>query len=152
MAFDDGAVAEFFDQQIDADRRPEQFARIWTHTHPGTSANPSSVDEETFARVFGRSDWAIMAILARGGQTYARLQFHTGPGGSLRIPVTVDWSQPFEATDWPAWEQDYLQNVRQQEFCQGSWLTRLKEQSSIPELLDPLFDYDHQFFPEREIL
>ena len=29
-----------------------------------------------------RRDWAVMFILARGGQTYARLEFHVGPGGS----------------------------------------------------------------------
>ena len=48
VAFDDSAVAEFFDEQIDAGRRPEQFGRIWIHTHPGDSAQPSHVDEETF--------------------------------------------------------------------------------------------------------
>lgn len=151
VAFDDGAVAEFFDQQIDADHRPEQFARIWIHSHPGTSANPSSVDEETFARVFGRSDWAVMAILARGGQTYARLQFHTGPGGSLRIPITVDWSHSFDATDWPAWEQNYVQNVRQQERFDVPWPTSLKGSSSISDLLQPLFDFEHEDFPETEL-
>ena len=59
----------------------EQFGRIWVHTHPGNCPQPSSVDEETFARVFGRTDWAVMFILARGGQSYARLRFHVGPGG-----------------------------------------------------------------------
>lgn len=152
VAFHDDAVADFFDQQIDVDRRPEQFARIWVHTHPGTSARPSMVDEETFARVFGRSDWAIMAILARGGQTYARLQFHAGPGGSLRIPVHVDWSQPFEATDWPAWEQDYVQNVRQSDPRQSVWINELNQRSSISNLMGPLFDLEHQFFPESELL
>ncbi len=122
VAFDDEAVAEYFDRQIDAGLMPPSFARVWIHTHPGTSAEPSCVDEETFARLFGRSDWTVMAILARGGQTFARLQFHTGPGGSLRIPVDVDWSLPFEATDWPAWHQEYVQNVRPLEFHRRAWL------------------------------
>ena len=65
VAFDDAAVAEFFDQQVDRGLRPEQFARIWIHTHPGDCPLPSLVDEETFARVFGRSDWAVMFIRAR---------------------------------------------------------------------------------------
>jgi hypothetical protein len=29
VAFDDTAVAEFFDEQIDTGLRPEQFGRIW---------------------------------------------------------------------------------------------------------------------------
>jgi len=107
VAFEDDAVADFFDDQVMEGRRPEQFARLWCHTHPGDSATPSCTDEETFARVFGPSDWAVMFILAKGGQTYARLRFNTGPGGHLLIPVAVDYSQPFEASDHPAWEDEY---------------------------------------------
>jgi hypothetical protein len=139
VAFDDDDVAEYFDRQIDADRRPEQFARIWIHTHPGTSAEPSSVDEETFARVFGRSDWAVMAILARGGQSYARLQFHTGPGGSLRIPVAVDWSQPFGGTDWTTWKQEYADQVHCEGFQSHVWIDEMAAERGT---LDCLTDLD----------
>ncbi|MGB6919467.1 MAG: hypothetical protein WBF96_13240, partial [Phycisphaerae bacterium] len=45
VSFDDGAVADFFDSQVDAGRKPEQFGRIWLHTHPGDSPQPSVVDE-----------------------------------------------------------------------------------------------------------
>lgn len=55
VAFDDVAVADFFDVQVDLGRRPEQFGRIWIHTHPGNSAEPSSVDEATFTREIGRA-------------------------------------------------------------------------------------------------
>ena len=81
VCFDDQAVADFFDRQVDLGRRPEQFGRTWVHTHPGNSPQPSMTDEDTFARVFGRTDWAVMLILARQGQSYARLRFHVGPGG-----------------------------------------------------------------------
>ena len=63
-------------------------------------------DEETFARVFGRSDWAVMFILARGGQSYARLRFNVGPGGSLMLPVEVDYRRPFPASDQAAWSEE----------------------------------------------
>ena len=116
VAFEDEAVAEFFDQQIDQGRKPEQFARIWIHTHPGRSAMPSSVDEETFARVFGRSDWAVMAIVACGGQTFARLQFRAGPGGALRLPLEVDFRRSFAASDHEAWTNEYLAAVKPIEF------------------------------------
>ena len=42
VAFDDDAVADFFDQQIDRGRRPQQFLRIWIHSHPGDSAIPAA--------------------------------------------------------------------------------------------------------------
>jgi hypothetical protein len=112
VSFDDDSVADFFDRQVDAGRRPEQFARVWVHTHPGECPRPSGTDEETFARVFGRSEWAMMFILAAGGQTYSRLGFNVGPAGSLELPVSVDYSLPFGAADHEAWTQEYDSNVR----------------------------------------
>ncbi|MFO1045858.1 MAG: hypothetical protein U0941_29090 [Planctomycetaceae bacterium] len=84
---------------------------MWVHTHPGNCARPSAVDEETLSRVFGRSDWAVMAIVACGGATYARLQFQSGPGGSLRLPVEVSYDAPFTGTDHDAWTDEYLAAV-----------------------------------------
>ena len=111
MAFDDTAVAEFFEDQVDRGLKPEQFARLWIHTHPGNSAEPSFVDEGTFSRVFGRADWALMFILAQGGETYSRLRFNVGPGGSLRTGVDVDYCRPFTACDAGAWAQEYRDSV-----------------------------------------
>jgi proteasome lid subunit RPN8/RPN11 len=111
VAFDDDSVADFFDRQVDSGRRPSQFARIWVHSHPGDCPRPSTTDEETFARVFGGTDWAVMFILARQGQTYARLQFNVGPHGTLTIPVQVDYRQPFVGSDMDGWEQEYQANV-----------------------------------------
>lgn len=116
VAFDDESVADLFDELVDAGLRPEQFARVWIHTHPGECPEPSHVDEQTFSRCFGRTDWAVMFILARGGDTYGRLRFHVGPGGSIRLRSTIDWSAPFGATDAAAWEREYEQNVEDQEM------------------------------------
>jgi proteasome lid subunit RPN8/RPN11 len=111
IVFDDLAVADFFEAQVDRGRAPAQFARIWLHTHPGTSPLPSGTDEETFERVFGRCDWAVMFIIARGGRCYARLRFNTGPGGQLEIPVAVDYRLAFGPSAQEAWEAEYLANV-----------------------------------------
>lgn len=116
VAFDDASVADFFDEQVDRGLRPEQFARIWAHTHPGNWADPSTTDEETFRRVFGRTDWAVMFILARGGQTHARLRFHVGPGGEMNIPVRVDYSRPFSSSNQEGWRAEYLANVHEELF------------------------------------
>jgi hypothetical protein len=35
-----------------------------------------------------------------------------GPGGSTEIPVRVDYSQPFAATDHAAWEKECAANVQ----------------------------------------
>ncbi len=110
--FDDRSIAEFFDAQVDVGRKPEQFFRLFLHTHPGNSPQPSGTDEETFRRVFGRTDWAVMFILARGGQSYARLRYNVGPGADIELPVEVDFSRPFEASAWELWQEEYLANVQ----------------------------------------
>jgi hypothetical protein len=46
VAFDDESVADFFEDQVEAGLTPEQFARVWIHTHPGASAQPSLTDED----------------------------------------------------------------------------------------------------------
>jgi len=111
IAFDDEAVADFFEQQVEAGRRPDRFARIWLHTHPGDSPRPSTTDEETFERVFGHCDWAVMFVLAASGKTYARLRFNVGPGGSVQIPVEIDFDCEFGPSDREAWEAEYKANI-----------------------------------------
>ena len=64
VEFDDAAVADFFDEQVDEGLRPEQFGRIWIHTHPGDCPYPSGTDEDTFSRCFSSADWAVMFIIA----------------------------------------------------------------------------------------
>ena len=111
VAFDDGAVADLVDELVDQGIPPERFSRLWLHTHPGGCPLPSSTDEATFRRVFGRTDWAVMGIVARSDASYARLSFHTGPGGALKIPVRIDYGRPFDGADWEAWEQEYVDHV-----------------------------------------
>ena len=120
VAFSDDAVADFFNEQVDEGLQPDQFGRIWVHTHPGNSPQPSGTDEETFARVFGSCDWALMFILAQGGATYARLRFNAGPGGEICLPVEVDYRQPFPAADQAAWQAEYELCV-QAEHGRGFW-------------------------------
>ena len=109
--FDDDAVADFFEAQVDQGRRPEQFARLWIHTHPGDCPQPSGVDEATFERVFGQCDWSVMFIMAQNNSTYARMSFNIGPGGQVLLPSEVDFNRPFEGTRYEQWDQEYDINV-----------------------------------------
>lgn len=105
--FKDDAVAEFFENQVDEGRTPEQFGRVWIHTHPGSCPRPSGTDESTFKRAFGTPDWAIMFILAREGDTYARLQFNVGPATSKLLNVGIDYQREFPGTDQDRWMSEY---------------------------------------------
>ena len=111
IEFDDNAVADFFDTQAGAGRKPEQFGRLWIHSHPGQSPEPSVTDVQTFARVFGGCQWAVLFIVGRTGKTHARLRFNVGPGGEAVIPVEINFSRPFGASDHEAWEAEYRANI-----------------------------------------
>jgi len=127
VKFDDGAVADFFDSQVDLSRRPEQFARVWLHTHPADSPSPSAIDEETFQRVFNNCQWAVMFVLAQNSKTYARLSFNVGPGGQVLIPTEVDYSEDFGASNREIWDAEYAANVKTTD-----WLTTRSAQEASP--------------------
>ena len=67
-------------------------------------------------------------ILARYGRAYARLRFHVGPGGDVELPVTVDYSRPFPASDHPAWDKEYAACVQIEE-----WLPVVSRVSTLGE-------------------
>ena len=148
VAFDDNSVADFFDELVDRGRRPEQFARVWLHTHPGECPLPSMTDEETFARAFGSEDWAIMFILAREGQSFARLGFHVGPHAQLEIPVAVDYSRAFDACDHDAWEREYVECVHVQELTSSRQISPSHappfDETPADDWYDSWFDYTHE--------
>ena len=109
--FDDDAVADFFDKQVDAGRKPQEFARIWVHTHPGSSAMPSGTDEETFARCFGKANWAVMFILSQSGETYTRITMTEPARFTVRIQAEIDYTASFPGAASDQWEEEYQQNV-----------------------------------------
>ena len=127
-SFDDESVADLYEDMADAGVPASRFARVWLHTHPGSSVEPSPTDEATFSRVFGVCDWSVMAILGRTGRMSARMQFTTGPGASMALPTRVDWS------DWPsvadglaaqagAWRDEYAAKVRLPRVCETLFRT-----------------------------
>ena len=114
VAFDDESVSDFFENQVENGRQPDQFARVWIHTHPGGSADPSFTDEETFARVFGNTDWAVMFILACGGETYARMRVDA-ESTELLLETQIDFAVEFSESQFGAWESEYNGNVIEQQ-------------------------------------
>lgn len=116
VKFDDEAVANFFEDQVNLGRKPEQFARIWLHSHPGNSPEPSAIDEETFERVFGNCQWAVLFVVARDNKTYARLSFNVGPGGQMLIPTEIDYGKDFGPSDHDLWDAEYAANIKTIEF------------------------------------
>jgi hypothetical protein len=148
VSFDDESVADHFETCVEAGIPPARCGRVWIHTHPGRSPNPSTVDEETFDRVFSSCDWAVMAIVARGGASYCRLSFATGPGGSSEIPILVDWERlPEELLQREGkldelisgWMDEYGRNVHPEEFSQAQGMEK-RVSHPIPARSFGMFD------------
>lgn len=140
VKFDDEAVANFFEDQVDLGRKPEQFARIWLHSHPGSSPQPSIIDEETFERVFGGCQWAVMFVVAQNNKTYTKLSFNVGPGGQVLIPVGIDYSQDFGPTNQELWDTEYASNVKTSEWLSSR--TRKDDDSTRHDLNGYALPYD----------
>src|SRR6185295_1768088 len=156
--FLDNAVADHFDSHLEQGVQPVRCGRLWIHTHPGGSALPSSTDEETFVRGFGSCDWAVMMILARSGQTYARLAFNTGPMAQIEIPVRVDWSswpfyigheQPWLDAYCNQWQHEYDLNVDQLVLVPTPEAQPRSPNVPIAEL-EEIPWYDDPFYPVDE--
>jgi hypothetical protein len=111
VSFDDEGVSEFFEDQVELGRKPQEFGRIWIHTHPCNSATPSGTDETTFERCFGASDWSVMFILAEGGQKYCRLQTTVPVLQTTKLKSEVDWSTEYPAATQSDWLSEYETNV-----------------------------------------
>jgi proteasome lid subunit RPN8/RPN11 len=108
VEFDDDSIADFTDDMIDLGYKPNQFLRIWIHTHPGMKTSPSAMDEDTFKRAFGNCDWAAMVIVSDVDEPYCRFQVNDGPlEGTFVVPVEVDFdSYDFEASNSEDWLKD----------------------------------------------
>jgi len=122
--FRDASVADYFDNCVDEGLKPNQFGRIWIHTHPMESPNPSGTDEVTFDAAFGKCDWSIMFIMGITGRTYARLNVSVEGGGIQTqelLQVAVDWrslptlieeiGEEKMAALFTSWGAEYNRNV-----------------------------------------
>ena len=141
VSFDDNAVADFFDSQVDLGRKPEQFARIWVHSHPGDSPDPSLTDETTFKRVFGSCQWAIMFILAQDDSVHASLSFNTGPRTEIMLQVKVDYTREFNGTEIDQWDKEFQDNINPMVF------TISNDKKDCPAVQPIIPDYNDPILP-----
>ncbi len=133
---DDEAVADHFDDQVDAGRQPNQFARIWLHTHPNSHnfgkktkrnrriindnfcvPSPSWTDESTIRQAFGSCDWAVMFIYGGGSTGYARLVFKKPVNGQIVMPVEIQkkGKNPTKK-DFAKWKREFEKNITEKKW------------------------------------
>lgn len=76
---------------------PGLCTRVWLHTHPGDSPEPSGTDEKYWDE-FSKQHGHVMGIMARGGRTFARLALRDVYCTDIEIPVSV--VPPADVTEW----------------------------------------------------
>lgn len=120
--FDQDDMSRYLDDMVDEGYQPLECMRIWLHTHPGNSASPSSTDEKTFEDAFGQADWAVMCILAKGGDIKAKACLTAANGQfyhSFPIPVSVDCTGEFNGVskeDAERWEEEFVKYVNTRSY------------------------------------
>ena len=150
--FTDDGMVEFNDEMAEAGYHPQEYSRMWLHTHPGTSANPSGLDEETFTKQFGGMDWSAMLIVARGGQTYGRIRYAVcnavdsiigSKDRDTTVDLAIDWSTEYTSTEHGQWDDEYDSMVTARAPTKfkttGTWAQR-EYQSYINRPPDKLID------------
>jgi proteasome lid subunit RPN8/RPN11 len=136
--FDDTTIAKFFEDMVEKGHQPTDFGRVWIHTHPGNSPNPSNKDEETFNQVFGRCDHAIMFILAKDDSCYARLQLRKPfPITTDKLKVVIDYLAPISQETLTLWRQDYAQHITSRPFVYARHWWNSEENSNHPTTAKP---------------
>lgn len=116
--FEGDAIGEYVEDMFDKGFHPLQCMRVWIHTHPGASPQPSGTDEETLSENFGNVDWSIMFIIAREGKTYCRLRYNHMPKSAscpeldIELKDEIGWGQAFKGSDLAAWDEEYNRCVK----------------------------------------
>lgn len=90
---------------IDMSKRrlnPDNFMRVWIHTHPGNNTSPSGTDWSTFNDTFGPMEWSVMAILGKSDEFTC--VFRVGDE-MMNIPVAIH--DPFTQQ----WAEEYASAV-----------------------------------------
>lgn len=104
---DDDGLSEYVAVMADNGINPSDCMRVWIHTHPGSSPNPSGTDESTFQKLLSKFPFIVMLIISKEGNKFGRIGFTQGCGGTSPVDWDVDWSIPCEAVDFEDWKKEY---------------------------------------------
>lgn len=91
VEMDDDAINRYLVDQTILGRSPEQFMRVWIHTHPGASPTPSSHDRDTFERLTKELPWLVMFIMSEAASMTATYRGPLTSQPNLRLTPTVDY-------------------------------------------------------------
>lgn len=109
IEFDDEDLARFSFEMIQKGILPCMCQKIWLHTHPGNSCQPSGTDETTFEEMLSKianGDFLIMMIVAMNDETYIRLSVKTEFGIFSKM---MTHEVVYELNN--GWDEEFKQNI-----------------------------------------
>lgn len=98
--FSPDGMQNYLNEMVDAGISPNNCFRMYIHTHPGNSPQPSSVDNEQFDKLMQDYPWFGMIIFAKDLSTYARVKMTQGCGLEAELDLEIDWDVPCEPVDF----------------------------------------------------
>lgn len=115
VEFDDDGWEDFVEEHAAKGLPADRYMRVWIHTHPGNSATPSSTDQKSWEATFGDFSWALMFIIARGGNTSCELRVKNDfITLTYQMKDSIDWSRPCPVEgDREKWDAEYDRCVRE---------------------------------------
>lgn len=108
--FDKQGMSDYTVRRVREGMQPNQFLRVWIHTHPGESAEPSTKDLETFRRDLAEYEWQVMFIIGETGKYTCtmRLRLENGLVAETALPVEMHMD-PAHVEEW---EKEFKENVK----------------------------------------
>lgn len=127
---------------------PWQCQKIWLHTHPNMSPNPSGTDEQQFREcIQSVDDYYGFVILSTDGKIHAEVRYYTndrfasfGGNGIAKqtVNIAVDYAYPFAASNRELWQSIYDEKIKEEKqvFAKRSYVWNGK-QGKLVEQTEP---------------
>jgi hypothetical protein len=134
-------LADYVEACVFDEKLPlERCYRIWWHTHPEMSAQPSGTDEATFAdpATFGGPDvsWSVMFIFSKTRDTYARLRIRNGNMQAVQeLKVVAENASALSDEEWVATMEamkDLPRQYREMVQKTSDWTVAWRDEKSKP--------------------
>ncbi len=123
--FKDGACLKYLTTYAKQGYAPYQLGRVWIHTHPGNSTEPSGKDRHTFKTLIGQSAIGCMVIFGQNHTAQAWLLL-TNPEQlqgqfELKIPVEIDWHCSYAGFNYESYIKTLEDAIEEKKFVQLGW-------------------------------
>ena len=149
--FDKDSLENYLNDMVDQDYSPSQCFRIFAHSHPGNSADPSGTDWTTFNQLMGSYPWFGMLIFAKDQSYFAYIKTTQGVGLEANCDIEIDWTQPCEEVDFNFLQKEFDDKVSKKQLNWSKPYNGWKPELKMPwDLEDRWKNPVHNYMNNKE--